>query len=196
MAKIVRAQLPDESVAPTSAAVCMAGPSLEDSNSIYVNGRQYLSDRGDVACNGYITTWNFCHYVIGYRDQPMELWPGAWRLVGDYYRLVGLNVIVIEPPGYDGEQLRCKLYDVEASDWIEVQEGDYIGFYLPENGVFVASASAESDPDRQQMQRSVYGYAGDFNASEVIEAASSVGRALLRATIGKPANISLRALNS
>lgn len=162
----------------------MTGPTTQDSNSIFVNGRQYISDRGEVECNGFITNWSFCHYVIGFRDLEMEIWAGVWRLDDDIYSLVGLNVITMEPPGYEGDTLRCVDYEVPANEWIEAQDRDYIGFFLPDNGLFVASASGLSDPDHKQMQRSNYGYEESFNSSEVELAATSSGRALLRATIG------------
>ena len=168
-----------------SDAGCVTGPTMQDSNSIFVNGRQYLSDSGEVECNGIVTAWYFCHYVIGFRLVDMAIWAGAWRLKDDFYELVGLNVIKVDAPGYGGEQLRCMDIQLKASEWFDVQEGDYTGFYLPDNGVFVASASTQSDPEHRQMQRNIYGYAANFNASEVERAASSFGRALLRATISK-----------
>ena len=171
--------------APQTAEVCLTGPDMQESNSIFVNGRQYLSDTGEVACDGLVTTWHFCHYVIGFRHLEMQLWAGVWRLEDSVYELVGLNVISVEPPGYEEDQLRCVDYQVDPFLRIEAREGDYIGFFLPDNGVFVASASPASDPDRQQMQRTEYGYADSFNASEVEIAASSFGRALLRAKIGE-----------
>lgn len=174
-----------QATAAPSPDVCMTGPAMQESNSIFVNGRQYLSDSGEVACSGPITAWHFCHYVIGFRHLQMELWAGAWRLEGDTFNLVGLNVIIVDPPGYEEDRLRCVDHQVDPFEWIEAQEGDYIGFFLPDNGVFVASASPQSDPDHQQHQRSEYGYASSFNASEVEVAAASFGRAILRAEIGK-----------
>ena len=175
-----------QTTAEPSDPVCVTGPTtMQESNSIFVNGRQYLSDSGEVTCDGHIISWSFCHYVIGFRHLEMELWAGAWRLEGDTYQLVGLNKIVLQPPGYDGEQLRCVDHEVDPFDWIFTREGDYIGFYLPENGVFVASASPASDPDHQQLQRIGHGFLETFNASQVEVAAASTGRALLRAEIGE-----------
>ena len=117
----------------------------------------------------------------------MQLWAGAWRLDGetDTFNLVGINIIFVEPPGYEEDQIRCIDYQVDPHEWIEAKEGDYIGFYLPDNGVFVASASQQSDPNRRQNQRNTFGYAENFNRSEVEVAASTSGRAILRAEIGK-----------
>lgn len=184
-ARILQAQSSAQPRAATSDAGCTTGPTMQESNSIFVNGRQYLSDSGEVECNGTVIAWSFCHYVIGFRLVDMAIWAGAWRFTDGLYELVGLNVIKVDAPGYGGEQLRCVEFQLEASEWFEVQEGDYIGFYLPDNGVFVASASTQSDPDHRQMQRNMYGYAENFNASEVERAASSFGRALLRATISE-----------
>ena len=166
-------------------STCMTGPPQQASNSILVNGKQYLADSSEVECNGVITAWHFCHYVIGFRNLEMELWAGAWRREDDQYTLVGLNVIVLEPPGYEKEQLRCIEREIEAADWIEAREGDFIGFFLPDNGVFIASAPALSDPEHRQMKRGEYGYAANFNVSELTFATASFGRALLRARIGK-----------
>ena len=186
----VHAQSPpaEPSSAPPSQAICTTGPAMTESNSIFVNGRQFISDSGEVSCDGFITAWRFCHYVIGFRHLEMAIWAGVWRLEGDNYHQVGLNIIVVQPPGYDEERLRCVDHKVDAFDWIETKAGDYIGFYLPENGVFVASASPVMDPDHQQLQLIEYGYAETFNASQVEVAASSTGRALLGADIGKLSN--------
>ena len=180
LAAVLRAQ----SAEPTAAG-CTTGPSMLESNHIFVNGRQYVSDEGEVECNGTVTSWTFCHYVIGYRLLEMEIWAGVWRRIGAEFNLVGLNVIVLDPPGFGGDQFRCVERQVEAADWFEAQEGDYVGFYLPDNGVFVASATPQSDPNRQQMQLSMYGYAEKFNASDLITAANDFGRALVRAYIGE-----------
>ena len=179
------AVLSAQSAQPPNDETCITGPPMLQSGHIFVNGRQYFSDDVEVQCSGTVTSWFFCHFVIGYRLLEMELWAGVWRRDGDEYNLVGLNVIVLEPPGFGGEQFRCREYQVPAADWFEVQEGDYVGFYVPDNGVFVASAARQSDPDRQQLQRNVYGFAESFNDSELISAASSFGRALLRAFIGE-----------
>ena len=179
------AVLSAQSAQPPSDDTCITGPPMLASSHIYVNGRQYFSDAVEVECNGTVTSWSFCHYVIGYRLLEMELWAGVWRKDGDEFNLVGLNVIVVEPPGFGGEQFRCRDYQVPAADWFQAQEGDYVGFYVPDNGVFVASATPQSDPGRQQLQRSVYGFAENFNAAELDPAATSFGRALLRAFIGE-----------
>lgn len=167
--------------------VCRTGPSTVDSNTIFSNGKQYVSDAG-IECSGFITAWNFCHYVIGFRDQETELWAGAWRIENNVYNLVGLNVMVLDPAGHDGSQFRCLEYKIDPADWIEVIEGDYIGFFVPENGVFMGSASAQSDPGHTQRQRSEYGYVENFNVSDLEPATNSFGRALLGAQIGKHAS--------
>ena len=182
---ILAGRLRAQSTEAPSSEACTTGPAMIQSNSIFVNGRQYLSDSGEVACDGHITVWHFCHYVIGFRHLEMELWAGAWRLEGDTFSLVGLNVITVEPPGFEEDQLRCMEYEVDPFEWIEAKQGDYIGFYLPDNGVFVASASPQSDPEHRQNQVNKLGYAETFNSSEVEVAASSSGRALLRAEISK-----------
>ena len=97
-------------------------------------------------------------------------------------------MIVVEPPGFDGDELRCVDYRVPASEWIEVQQGDYIGFFMPDNGVFVASASTHSDPKYHQFQKIGYGYDESFNASNVQQATVSTGRAVVQAVIGKTAS--------
>ena len=183
LAEVLSAQ----SAEPPSDETCITGPSTLASSHIFVNGRQYFSDAADVECNGTVTSWFFCHYVIGFRLQQMELWPGVWRRDGDEFNLVGLNMIVLEPPGF-GEQFRCMNYQVDAADWFQAKEGDYVGFYVPDNGVFIASATAQSDPGRHQLQRDVYGFAENFTASELNQAASSFGRAIIRALIGEENN--------
>lgn len=162
---------------------CYTGPSTIDSNTIFSTGKQYVSSAG-IECSGFITAWNFCHYVIGFRDQETELWAGAWRIENSVYNFVGLNVMVFGPAGQGG-QFRCLEYPVDPADWIEVSEGDYIGFFVPENGVFLGSASAQSDPGHMQLQRSEYGYVENFNVSDLEEDTATFGRALLGANIGK-----------
>ena len=160
---------------------CLTGPPLQETNAIFANGRQYLGSTAEVQCDGVIISWHFCHHVIGFRHLEMALWAGAWRREEDEYNLVGLNVILVEPPGY-GENRLCVDYDVDPADWIETREGDYIGFFLPDNGVFIATTSAPSDPGALQMRRIEHGYAESFNASDL---GSVSGRALISAQIGE-----------
>ena len=173
-----------QSIENNGTAVCRTGLSTVHSNTIFSNGYQYVSDTG-IECSGFITAWNFCHYVIGFRDQETELWAGAWRIENDVYNIVGLNVMVLDPAGHDGSLFRCLEYTIDPADWIEVMEGDYIGFFVPENGVFMGSASAESDPDHTQLMRSEYGYVENFKASDLEQVSNTFGRALLGAKIGK-----------
>lgn len=167
-----------------STDVCYSGPPTIDSNTIFANGKQYVSDTA-IECSGFITAWNFSHYVIGFRDQETELWAGAWRIENDVYNLVGLNVMKLDPAGHEGGQFRYLEYDIEPAEWIEVREGDYIGYFVPENGVFMGSASRLSDPGHTQLQRSEYGYVENFNVSDLEEPTLTFGRALLGARIGK-----------
>ena len=130
--------------------------------------------------------WNFCHFVIGYRLQEKQLWVGVWRANGDLFRLVGLNKLHIDPPGFSEILLVCLNYTVPSEQWIETQDGDFVGFFTPDsNGIFIATAKGLSDPGRSQMRRKQFGYAEILNASELFVEHSQNGRALVKAEIGR-----------
>ena len=167
-------------------STCMTGPSMEDpSNGILLNGRQYIEESSSVECAGVITVWHFCHHVIGFRHLEMELWAGVWRRAGDEFRLVGLNKLTVDAPGFTNDFLPCLNHTVPPEEWIETREGDFIGFYLPNNGVFVASATTESDPSLFERRRNTFGFAENFNTSELVRTSTTFGRALVRAEIGR-----------
>lgn len=115
----------------------------------------------------------------------MELWPGVWRREEDQFYLVGLNKLSVDAPGFTNDFLPCLNYTIRPEEWIETVEGDFIGFYLPNNGVFVASATAESDPDLFERRRNTFGFAENFTASELVRISTEFGRALVKAEIGR-----------
>ena len=172
--------------AAAASCTCMTGPSVQHTTSTLLVGIQYIEASSSVECSGVIVRWYFCHFVIGYRLQEKQLWAGVWRADGDLFRLVGLNKLLIDPPGFSDIPLLCLNYTVPSEQWIETQDGDLVGFFTPDsNGVFIATASERSDPDQYQKRRKPFGYAEVLNASELFVESSQNGRALVKAEIGR-----------
>ena len=121
--------------------------------------------------------------MIGFRGIPASVWPCVWRRVNDTgYSRVGLNRITITPA--IGDEYHCSNYTPRPEELIQVEIGDIIGFYVPENGLFIAAASSSED-SYFQFQRAEPGFAQFVNDSDLVQVGSTSGRALLGATIGK-----------
>ena len=166
---------------------CTSGPELvQASGTVTTADRIYLDLSEPVNCTGVITSWYFCHYVIGYRDILSGLWPCAWRKSNDSsgYDKVGCNKITFVPG--EGKQFRCRKYvPSHPSDFIRVEEGDYIGFYVPDVGLFVAFSSSVYDEGHYQLERNDTGFFDFIEDSELRNATSTPGRAMLNAEIGQ-----------
>ncbi len=166
---------------------CNSGPDfVETSGRLTTTKRIYLDLSEPVNCTGVITSWYFCHIVIGYRDIPSGLSPCVWRRSNDSsgYNKVGCNKIMFVPG--DGEEVRCRRYaPTYPSDFIRVEEGDYIGFYVPDVGLFLALSSSEYDEGNYQLERNETGDSDFIGDRELRNASSTPGRALLRAEIGQ-----------
>ena len=132
--------------------------------------------------------WEYCHYVLGFRSTPSGIWPSIWRRAENdsTYSLVGVNKIIIVPGGNEEDSnVRCGTYTPEPSELIKVEEGEYVGFFLPDSGLFVAVSSIEIDPDKFQLVNEKFGFTDFLNESELINSSTFPGRALLRAVIGE-----------
>ena len=166
---------------------CQTGPKFERVRyTLLVTDRLYLDLSEPVNCTGVITSWYYCFIVISFRNTPASLLPCVWRKSnhseGGYER-VGCNNFTFTPG--QGDEVRCKLsVPMFPSEFLRVEEGDYIGFYLPDSGLIPALSASEFDSGHYQLERNESGFASFINESELILASSSPGRALLRAEIG------------
>ena len=179
--------LPTLSPLPTR-HTCTSGPDfVEPSGTITTTDRIYLDLSEPVNCTGVITSWYFCHYIIGYRDILSGLWPCVWRRSNDSsgYDRVGCNKIMLVPGG-EVNELKCREFvPSHPSDFIRVEEGDYIGFYIPDIGLFVALSSPIYDEGNYQLERNETGFSDFIGDSELRNTTSTPGRALLSAEIGQ-----------
>ena len=166
---------------------CTSGPDfIETSDKLATTDRIYLDLSEPVNCTGVITSWYFCHIVIGYRDIPSGLSPCVWRRSNDSngYNKIGCNKIQFVPG--EGEDVRCRQYFPKyPSNFIRVEEGDYIGFYVPDAGLFLALSSSNYDEGNYQLERNVTGDSDFIGDWELKNASSTPGRALLSAEIGQ-----------
>lgn len=153
------------------------------SDGIFLTDIVYFDLSEPVPCSGIIVSWHYCNFVIGFRSIPSSVWPCVWRRVNDTgYSIVGLNRITITPAS--GENYRCGNYTPRPEELIQVEIGDIIGFYAPEEGLFIAAANPSED-SYFQFQRAESGFVNFVNDSELVQVSNTSGRALLGATIGK-----------
>ena len=66
-----------------------------------------------------------------------------------------------------------------------MEEGDYIGFYIPDVGLFVGLSSSIYDEGNYQLERNVTGFSDFIEDSELRNTTDTPGRALLSAEIGQ-----------
>ena len=177
--------LPVQSPLPHS--TCQTGPEFAGgvSGRITETGHVYLDLSEPVNCSGVITRWYYCHIVIAFRNMPAELWPCVWRRsnYSEGYEAIGCNKFKIIPG--DGDTIRCRLYvPPNPSDLLRVEEGDYIGFYVPDSGIILALSLAQDDIGHYQLQSNKTGFSSFVADSELIRVISTPGIALLSAEIG------------
>ena len=166
---------------------CISGPIIEQSDGrVTVTKRIYLDISEPVNCSGVITSWYYCHIVIGFRDKSSGLWPCVWRRPENAtgYELVACNKFSIIPG--DGDEFRCHEYvPSNPSEFIRVEKGDYIGFYSPDSGLLLAFSDSSYDEDHYQMERNETGFSNFIGDSELEYASHTAGRILLSAEIGQ-----------
>ena len=163
---------------------CWSGPDTKEFSSVIIGtSTLYLDLSKAINCSGAIISWQYCHYIIGFRDASSSLVPCIWRRSKAGYENVGCNSFTVVPG--DGEDFRCRDFTLSnPADVIEVEEGDYIGFYVPDSGLLPAlSIVDESDLDQLLRARNVTGFTSYLKDSELTLVLRS-GSALLRAQIG------------
>ena len=183
------------SISPTPTPLpqytCRTGPDTQDFRHFIIRTNTiYLDISEPVSCSGFITRWHYCHYVIGFRNTLAGLRPCVWRRSNtsvEEFEVVGCNNITVVPG--EGENTQCRSHDptLDPDQVIFVEEGDYIGFYVPDSSLFPTLAPI--DNDRQPLLfRSNTGFVSSFLESELENASCagevSCGRALLNAEIG------------
>ena len=167
------------------------GPEGEDFNQFLIaTNRVYLDISESVNCSGVIVKWRICHFIIGFRNATSSLSFCAWRSSNNSdevtYEIVGCNTLTTIPG--DGESFRCRQYAPKnPAEFLTVEEGDYIGFYVPDSGLLPALSVGENDENSYQMIRNVTGTASFLRRSELrpLSCTPLCGRALLKADIGK-----------
>ena len=177
-------------LSPSPAAppqLCSTGPEFVAVMGLLTTDKLYIDLDEPVGCSGVVVRWDYCHYVLGFRGTPSGIWPTIWRKAENdsTYSLIGINKIVIVPGIEVSSTLRCGSYTPQPWELIKVEEGEYVGFFLPDSGLFVAVSSIEIDPDKFQLEREGFGFTDFLNESELINSSSFPGRALLRAVIGE-----------
>lgn len=194
---VVSLTLPTPKPSPLSQHTCSTGPQFTnmpipvDNDNAYrlaVTDHIYLDNSEPVPCSGVITRWHYCYVTIGFHNVSSGLWPCVWRRskLNDSsagYERIGCNEFTIVPGERDG--LQCQNFTpLSPSDFIRVEEGDYIGFYVPDAGLFLPFSLSDDDTDSHQLQRIAKGYAPFIKDSELKNATTQPGRALLSAEIG------------
>ena len=177
--------------------MCRTGPQFDnlpdvaDNINAYrlaVTDHIYLDNSEPLPCSGVITGWHYCYVVLGFHNVSSGLQPCVWRRSNSNdsnagYKKVGCNEFTIIPGERDG--LQCQYFTpLSHSDFIRVEEGDYIGFYVPDAGLFLPFSSPDDDTDSYQQQRTAMGFAPFIKDSELRNATTQPGRVLLRAEIG------------
>ncbi len=183
------------SVVPTPTPLppntCWSGPDTEEYQNVFGIGTNvvYLDLSKPINCSGAIISWRYCHRVIGFRHTSSGLRPCVWRRsnINDSsetgYENVGCNTFIVVPG--DGDNFRCQSFvPSNPADVIEVEEGDYIGFYVPDSGLLPALSPVDNSagPDQLLRARNVTGFTSYLKDSELVFVNS--GSALLRAEIG------------
>ena len=147
----------------------------------------YLDNSEPVPCSGLITRWHYCFVVIGFHNISSGLQPCVWRRSklndSSGYKMIGCNKFTIIPGNIDGLQCQC-FVPSSPSDFIRVEKGDYIGFYVPDAGLFLPFSLPDYDMDNYQLRRNATGSTPFIKDSELRNATIQPGRALLSAEIG------------
>lgn len=178
-------------VVPTPASLpqftCQTGPDTQAYDYFLIGTNQiYLDISQSVNCFGVITRWFYCHHIIGFREATSSLRLCVWRRANHSeergYEVVRCNQFSIVPG--DGEDFRCQYHIPD--ELIAVEEGDYIGFYVPDSGLLPVLSLPDHDVDNYQVIRDVHGFASFIKDSELqyLSCWPDCGRALLRAEIG------------
>ncbi len=155
-----------------------------------VTNHVYLDNSESVPYSGVITRWYYCYVIIGFHYVSSGLRPCVWRRskLNDSsagYERIGCNDFTVIPGEKDG--LQCQYFaPLSPSDFIRVEKGDYIGFYVPDAGLFLPfSLPDDDDTDSYQLQRIAMGFAPFIKDKELRNATTQPGRALLSAEIGR-----------
>ena len=141
----------------------------------------YLDVSKPINCSGAITSWQYCHFIIGFRNASSGLWPCVWRQSNDSeassYENVGCNKFTVVPG--DGDNFRCQYFiPSNPADVIEVKEGDYIGFYVPDSGLLPALSQVDDNAGDDQLLRvrNVTGFTSYLKDSELRNCQSTIGQ--------------------
>ena len=177
---------------PLPPNICWSGPDTEEFQNVIIRTSTiYLDLSKPINCSGAIISWQYCHYIIGFREASSGLWPCVWRRslnLNDSeagYENVGCNRFIVVPG--DGEDFRCREFvPSNPADVIEVEEGDYIGFYVPDSGLLPALSIVNESTEFDELLRvrNVTGFTSYLKDSELRIVTPRSGSALLRAEIG------------
>ena len=176
---------------PLPQYTCRTGPDTQDFDFVIMQTNNiYLDLSEPVSCSGYITRWHYCRRLFGFREAPAGLWPCVWRRSNsseEEFEIVGCNNITLNI-SYEGEIIRCQSHDptLDPDEVIFVEEGDYIGFYIPESGLVPGLALPDHDQGHFQLRRGRPGFVTSIIQPELesISCTPNCGRAPLNAEIG------------
>ena len=177
---------------PSPQNTCLAGPDTKEYQSVVIGtDKLYLDVSNTINCSGAVVSWEYCHYIIGFSNASSGLWPCVWRRSTSNdsepgFENVGCNQFIVIPG--DGERFRCRDYAPKnPAHVIEVEEGDYIGFYVPDSGLLPALSLPDDSQGLEQflLVRNVTGFTANLKDSELRYVNPLSGSALLRARIGK-----------
>ena len=105
----------------------------------------YLNLESPAQCNGLITTWHYCYYppsAAGSRSFTV----GVWRQAAQQYTLVGSSRTITVMAETSLASVICGTETLmEESDYMSINENDFIGVIIPPSSPLPVVASGASD---------------------------------------------------
>ena len=100
----------------------------------------FLNINDNSTCNGTVTAWDFCYYVINTPQQDQEstnIQAGVWRKQDGGYQLLNRSIIDLPIPNPErGFQFVCRHWSLNpTNETFTVQEGDTVGIYVTDTSM-------------------------------------------------------------
>ena len=177
-------------VVPAPSSYCSAGyapDAIDGADGVHhwrsltalEGNRLYLDVGNPIPCSGTVVEWKYCHRVLGFTESRASFLPGVWRYEteGERYVSVVRGTDVVEHQREVGYQ--CGRVSVRLAG---VQEGDIIGFYVPDEGLFVLVNDSTATAESRFLYYTTSNYFGVLDPTNAVEI-SGLGRPLLEALI-------------
>ena len=107
----------------------------------------YLNLESPAQCNGLITTWHYCYYppsVAGNRSFTVRVW--RLNQAAQQYNLVGSSRTITVMAETSLASVICGTETLmEESDYMSINENDFIGVIIPPSSPLPVVASGASD---------------------------------------------------